>query len=332
MAAAGYDALRERAALLDDTDRVILRVHGADAREHFGGLVTNHVEALEPGRALYAFMLTPKGRPVAEVRVLARPADDGEEVLWVDLPGACAEEALDHLGRYLPPRLAAHEVLGSVGRVGVVGPRAARALGAAGFDDLPDGELTARDVRGEGGRLSAVIVRREAIEGPGFDVYLPSASRTATRERLDRGVREAGGRPVGGAAREAWRIERGIPVYGSEIGTDVLPQETGQEDRAVDHEKGCYTGQEVVARIHHRGKVNRHLRGLRFDEAVDPPDPGTELHAGGRSRATLTSVARSPRLGGIGLGYVWRELGPGDRLALDPEDEPVCTVVELPFD
>lgn len=347
---AGYEALRDRAALLDDTDRVVLCIRGAEAREHFGGLVTNHVEALAPGRALYAFMLTPKGRPVAEMRVLARDREDGEEVLWADVPSACADGALEHLRRYLPPRLAGHEVLDSVRRLAVVGPAAGRALRSAALEPLPSEELGAREAASTGWGGSATIVRRERVEGPGFDIYLPADSLAAARQALSGAVGDVGGRVAEPEAREIWRVERGVPVYGAEIDTDVLPQETGQTDRAVDHQKGCYTGQEVVARIHHRGKVNRHLRGLRFAPGREttspgpestsatagtaslPVAPGTELYAEGRSRAVVTSAVRSPRHGVIALAYVRRELGPGDELALEPDGEAACRVVELPFD
>jgi folate-binding protein YgfZ len=327
-----YAALRDSAALLDDSDRVVLLIRGADAREHFGGLVTNHVEALAPGRALYAFMLTPRGRPVAEMRVLAREPEEGDEVLWADLPAACAGAAVDHLGRYLPPRLASWEALDSVVRLAVVGPDAEEALRSADVDGPPPEPLTASETELPEPGVPATVVRREAIEGPGFDLYLPAASLREARDALGRAVRGVGGRPAGSGAREIWRVERGIPIYGAEIDTDVLPQETGQGDRAIDHEKGCYTGQEVVARIHHRGKVNRRLRGLRpAGDPASPVGPGDELFADGRSRATVTSAVRSPRLGPLALGYVRRELDPGDALALEPDGDPVWRVEELPF-
>lgn len=328
-----HRALRESAALLDDTDRCLLEVAGTSAREHFGGLVTNHVEALEPGQAVYAFMLTPRGRPVAEMRVVAREPREGEEVLWVDMPAACAASAREHLGRYLPPRLARWEPLGRRVRLAVAGPRADEALEALGAERLPPDPLFAADLRHPSLDDPAVIVRREDVEGPGHDLYLAADDLAAAWDALAGGVSRRGGRPAGHRAREVWRVERGIPVYGREITTDVLPQETGQTDRAVDFEKGCYTGQEVVARIHYRGKVNRHLRGLRFEAGVrELPATGDELFEGERSRATVTTAVRSPRLGPIALGYVRREVEPGGRLALEPGGDPVCRVEELPFE
>ena len=327
-----HRALRGAAALLDDTDRCLLEVRGASAREHFGGLVTNHVEALEPGQGLYAFMLTPRGRPVAEMRVVAREPEEGEEVLWVDMPAACASSAREHLGRYLPPRLARFEPLERHVRLGVAGPRADEALEALGAERLPADPLAAGELRHPSLDAAAVVVRREEPVGTGHDVYLAAGDLTAAWDALADGVARCSGRPAGHRAREVWRVERGIPVYGREITPDVLPQETGQTDRAVDFEKGCYTGQEVVARIHYRGKVNRHLRGLRIDEELEAlPAPGDELFDGERSRGTITTSLLSPRMGPIALGYVRREVEPGDRLALEPGGDPACRVEVLPF-
>jgi folate-binding protein YgfZ len=338
-----YRALRESAALLVREERTVLQVRGKEAREHFGGLLTNHVEALEEGDGAYSFMLTPKGRPVAEMRVLAASTagsdgeDDEGEVLWVDLPGACVDSARDHLGRFLPPRLASYEVVEGLRRIGVVGPAADSVVEAAGLPLPPARELGHRALPGDGPAGIRRVARREGIEGPGVDLYLPEDGLPAAREILGGPLEEAGGAGSGDRAWGIYRLERGLPVYGREIDADVLPQETGQQDRAVDFEKGCYTGQEVVARIHYRGKVNRHLRGLRFhgdggeEGASELPPEGTGLHGDGRDRGSVTSTARSPRLGSIGLGYVRREVEPGETLNVGGEDGPPCSVVELPF-
>lgn len=327
----GYRALRENAALLTHEERAVIEIRGNDAREHFGGLLTNHVEALSEGEGAYTFMLTSKGRPVAEMRILAVEIGD-EEVLWADVPATCIEGCVEHLGRFLPPRLASYERIGGMRRIGVVGPRAPEALQHAGLPAPPAESLAHRPLDAGavvGGRR---VVRREEIEGPGFDIYVPGGGGSGARNALAAGVEAAGGGVAGGGAWNAWRVERGLPVYGREIDLDVLPQETGQQDRAVDFEKGCYTGQEVVARIHYRGKVNRHLRGLRFaDEPREGPEAGTGLYGDDRSRGRITSVARSPRLGAIGLGYVRREVEPGTALGVGTDDGPPAEVVDLPF-
>lgn len=318
-----YAWIREAAAVSADGDRALVRVWGDRAREMIGGLTTNDVAALEPGRSLYAFVLTPKGRPVAELRVLAiSPAE-----LWLDLPAACREELAGHLNRYLPPMYARHAPLEERVRLTVLGPAWADVVAGA----LPGSRGVGALEPLEALRLddTVVLVRREPIEGPGADLYVARERGGALRERLEESATAAGGGPVGLAALEAWRIERGVPVYGREIDLDVLPQETGQTARAIDFEKGCYTGQEVVARIHYRGHVNRRLVGLRLPSGVG--EAGDELFEAERARGWITSVADSPRLARIGLGYVRRDTGPGTRLALDAAGETSVEVVELPF-
>ncbi|MGH7540660.1 MAG: YgfZ/GcvT domain-containing protein, partial [Gemmatimonadota bacterium] len=144
-------------------------------------------------------------------------------------------------------------------------------------------------------------------------------------------VEAEGGRPAGGEAFEILRVERGLPAYGREITEGNLLQETGQTERAVDFRKGCYTGQEVVARIHYRGHVNRLLRGLRSGDPGSSLDPGASLFRGDREVGDVRTAVRSPRQGSIALAYVRREVEPGERLALGPGGPPAVEVVELPF-
>ncbi|MFQ5888534.1 MAG: YgfZ/GcvT domain-containing protein [Gemmatimonadota bacterium] len=329
---AEYTSLTSSAAVVPNPDRVLLRVEGERAAEMLGGLVTNDVAKLSPGHAAYAFLLTPKGRPIADLRVLRLPGE-----LWLDLPGAAADGAKAHFRKYLPPHLATLSPLDDVCRLGIVGPgaevlvaafAAGGQVGEPGFDPASLAPLQAAELP-LGGGTTATALRREEIEGPGFDLYLPAASLADTWAALTEGARRAGGGPAGQEAYDIWRVERGIPVYGAEISLDVLPQETGQEERAISYTKGCYTGQEVVARIHYRGHVNRHLRGLHFRE--DRPEAGQRLFAGEREVAAVTSAVRSPRFGPIALGYVRREVEPGAALAATPGGQPGVRVGELPF-
>ena len=321
--------LREHAAVADGQDRTLLEVRGERALETFGGLVTQHVEALPEGRAAYAYMLTAKGRPVAEMRVL-RPAASGgdEQRLLLDLPTACREQAEEHFGRYLPPRLATVAEREDLVRLTVLGPEADPVLQTV-LDgvELPASPLDVVST-GEG---AAVVVRREPEVGSGHDLYVPAGEAADVWEALVEAAEAAGGGPAGLEAREVLRVELGIPLYGREISLDVLPQETGQTDRAVSFEKGCYTGQEVVARIHYRGQVNRHLRGLRLPEDLEPPALDTPLHREGRERGTVTTALRSPRLGPVALAFVRREVEVGSEVGIGDEDGPAARVAELPL-
>jgi tRNA-modifying protein YgfZ len=330
--ASEYEALTGSVGLLDQPERRVVRVFGEQARRMLNGLVTNRVAPLDGGRAVYTFVLTPKGRPVAEGRLL--PAADGA---WFDVPVACLEGLEAHLRKYLPPIYARFEVEASIRRMALVGPRADAAIVRAAAD-LAWPDLTPADVEPlqvvEAPEASTAglprLVRREPVEGSGFDLYVAADSASEWREALLDAAEAEGGRAVGGEAREILRVELGIPAYGPEIGPDVLPQETGQEGRAVSLEKGCYTGQEVVARIHYRGRVNRHLRGLSFEGAERPPPAGSDLRRGDRTVGFVTTPAHSPRYGPIALGYVRREIEAGDSVEVGAGGL-TARVVALPF-
>jgi folate-binding protein YgfZ len=136
---------------------------------------------------------------------------------------------------------------------------------------------------------------------------------------------------VSDEAWEVWRIEHGVPLYGVDISRESLPQETGLVVERVSFVKGCYTGQEVLARIHYRGKVNRHLRGLR---GPAPLSAGDVVESGGKEVGAVTSAAHSPLLGWIGLATIRREVEPGDTVEIrGPErtDSVEARVTELPI-
>ena len=136
----------------------------------------------------------------------------------------------------------------------------------------------------------------------GTDLFCAAADKDAVRAALDF--------PDGDeAAAEIVRVESGRPRYGVDLDDSVIPQEAGLNERAVSFTKGCYVGQETVARLYYRGKPNRRLLGLRLSE---PAAPGTELHLGEKVVGKLGSVVVSPELGPIGLALVRREANPGD--------------------
>lgn len=341
-----HRSLVDSAGLLEQLDRSLVRVQGPRATDMLDGLLTNHLAAAtREARATYSFLLTAKGRPVTDLRVI--PV--GEEAFWLDLPAGAVADVEDHFSKYLPPRFAEHRREPTVFRISIVGPASAAALsGVSGH-----GELGSMDpletARIELAGAEARVVRREPVEGPGFDLYLDGTALRASWDALVPAIQARGGRPAGRTGWDVLRAERGIPAFGSEITDDVLPQETGQEDRAISFDKGCYTGQEVVVRIQHRGHVNRHLRGLAF-ESTDggrPAPVGSELYHGDRQVGQVTTAVSSPRLGPIALAYIRREVDPGDTLevrtdAVDgaresdsagevPPDPTVAQVVELPF-
>ena len=350
----GYRAAVRRVGLFSNVRRGVLAVSGAGALRVVNGLASNDVQDVPSGRGVYSFFLDRRGRVVADLRILPEPGferdavDGGTETLWLDTPGEALPALARHLGKYVPPMLARHRVT-DVAVHTLIGPRAAQALecwGAAArasFARQPDrlASLEATTVHFEG--RAALVVCREEIEGAGFDFYVDHAGEVRHADRLSSQLDDAITRAGGAAAvRGDWeilRLEQGLPVFGSELGAERLAQEAGQDDRAISFAKGCFTGQEVVARIHYRGHVNRHLRGLRW--AADAVDQARDLVGAtlrappgtGRARPVglVTSAVRSPRFGPIGLGYVRREIAPGAVLESVDHLGVALRVTDLPF-
>ena len=325
-------ALVESAGLLDESSRRVLSISGDRAGEMLHGLVTNDVKRLSVGEGLYTFMLTPKGRPVAEMRLLRL-----ESEFWMDMPGSCVESGLAHLRKYLPPIFARFDET-DLCRLAIVGPLAEAAIdgwaGASVTEGLDPLESRPLEVAGREARLA----RREAIEGPGFDLYVSAGEREKVRSGLADSVSELGGQEVGPDAWEILRVERGIPIFERDFTDKNLAQETGQDARAISFDKGCYTGQEVVARIHFRGHVNRILRGCRLAEpsaghsGATALEAGRSLFEGDRERGVISSPVDSPRFGHIALCLARAEIEPGTRLALEASAEQIVEIVKLPFD
>jgi tRNA-modifying protein YgfZ len=324
---AEYQAAVSSAALVARADRFLVRVWGRDPVRMIQGLVTNDLAGLERG-AVYAAILTPKGRMVADVRVLRREVEGAAELL-LDLPRAASPGVEEHLRRFLPPMFARWEdVSAAETMLGLYGPGApalARRVLLPGLPVLGEDELHQED---------GVWAIGSGYAGPaGIELVLPAARAPQAWDALV----SAGARPAGHATLETLRLEAGRPRYGPDMGEETIATEafasTGLMERAVSFSKGCYTGQEVIVRIAHRGHVNRHLRGLLLGPA-DPPARRTPLvdPEGGKEVGWITSAARSPRLDEtMALGYVRREFGVGAELKVGEADGAPARVVELPF-
>jgi folate-binding protein YgfZ len=171
--------------------------------------------------------------------------------------------------------------------------------------------------------IAGCPVRIVATDRWGIDVICAAADRDSVWD----GLRENGAHVVDGQTAEIVRIERGRPRYGIDLDDTTIPQEAGLNERAVSFTKGCYVGQETVARLYYRGKPNRHLRGLRMSASVAP---GAELRLGERSIGRLSSSALSPVHGPIGLALVRREAEPGSTVSVG-EHGASAEVIEPPF-
>lgn len=330
--AAEYRAIRESVGIVERVDLVQVRMWGRDPHRMLNGLITNDLGRLAENRAVYAAILSPKGRMIADARAVLRSAQPVE--ILVDVPAVASDSVTAHLKRYVPPLYARWEPA-TTRVVGVYGPAASDVVGQV-FGQVPEQAEDTAVVATLDGKTVPILATSFAGGEPGFDVFVEENHLGEVWSRLSAAAGEAGGRPIGFAALEAARIEYGRPRFGVDMTEESMPAEvyptSHQMERAVSFTKGCYTGQEVVVRIAHRGHPNRYLRGLRF--SADEPPSGSKLYRPGEEREVgrVTSNVFSPMLSlVIGLGMVRREIGIGDELALDPAGEPAATVVELPF-
>jgi folate-binding protein YgfZ len=300
-------------------------MHGRDPIRMIQGLVSNDVAGAPPDRAVYATMLTPKGRLIGDMRVLREGAD-----ILLEADSGALEGIAANLRKFIPPLFARSEDVSAVrALVGVYGPQSATILTAAlGEAVVPAGLAEGGTVTRAFADHEIVAIRTLYTADEGFDVIVP---REAAGGLVD-ALTAVGATPISPATLDVLRIEAGSPRWGAELTEDVIPIEAGLLESAISQKKGCYTGQEVIVRILHRGHVNRHLRGLLFDEGP-PPETGTELLSGdGKKVGRITSACVSPRLGRtIGLGYVRREIEPGAIVHLDTPEHTAATVTSLPF-
>ena len=304
------DTLRAGAGLVDRSERGKLLLTGAEAKEFLHGQVTNDIEGLAEGSGCYAAFLTPKGKMLGDMRVL----DAGAAGLWLDCERAVLQDLFNMIRRFkLGRQVDVHKRTVERALISVVGPEA-RAV--AGADDLgPEHAHRRATVGGAAVRLVATDV--------GVDVICDAADAAAVRAVLEAG----GARAASEQDAEIVRVEQGRPRYGVDLDDSVIPQEAGLNDRAVSFTKGCYVGQETVARLYYKGKPNRHLRGLRLSA---PAPTGAVLRLGEREVGRLGSSVVSPTFGPIALAIVRREAVPGDVLEVG-EDGVTATLVELPF-
>lgn len=296
---AEYAALREGAALVDLGFRTVVAVRGADRVSFLHGMLTNDVASLGTGAGCPALLLTIQGRVTADVRVAVL-----EDVILLDVDVRARAALLDALDKLL---IADDVELGApetpLALLGIEGPGAARLLpGAAVLDPYAHVPLTVAGVPVRAQRASEVA-------GPGYVLHVPAARAAAVWDALA----AAGARPCGMEALEGRRVEAGIPRIGLDMDGSTLALEVPVED-ALSATKGCYLGQEVVARGTARGHVNRRLVGLRLDRSA--PAPGSPLLRDDKEVGRLTSVARAFALGEFAaLGLVRRECWePGTQL------------------
>jgi tRNA-modifying protein YgfZ len=333
-----YAALHTGALLIDRSHRTRMRVSGPKAAEMVTGLVTNDVKALSPGQGQYAAALTAKGKIVADVRIFATSGSPAVvtpaavDSLLIDAPARAGAAWTEMVRKYVNPRIAPYrDETDALSDLGVFGLHARRfvseatGIPAAALAPLPPYAHVAAQV--DGGLV--MVARVPELEYEGYELFAPADVAPGLWARLT----SAGATRGGLAAWDVARVESGRPEWGLDIDETTIPQEANFDDlHAISYTKGCYVGQETVARVHFRGHVNRHLRGLRFQSRDLPPFKTQLIDGTGKPVGDVRSAALSPRHGPIALGMVRREIAAGDVITARWADgETAAVVVALPF-
>jgi folate-binding protein YgfZ len=323
--------VRAGAGLFDFPGRGVLAVRGADRTRWLNGMISNDVARLAPGpesSGCYAVLLTPKGRIVADLHVLLRP-----EELWLEFPQSEIPTVRERLAKLIiADDVELSDRSGEIGRLGIEGPKTLCLVGELlSPEHKAAASALSRDACAEV-RIAGVEVVLSAFGftgEPALQLFIPGAAgaRKAVRDAL-----LAAGAPHGllvldDPVLEILRVEAGIPRLHAELSEDILPPEARLE-RALSYTKGCYTGQEIIARLRSRGQVAHLLVGIAAS-------PGTALRRGdpvsfsGEVVGELTSAVLSPRAGPIGLAFLRRSFAaPGTLVAVGAGE---ARVVALPF-
>jgi tRNA-modifying protein YgfZ len=326
-AGAEYEAVRGGAGLLDLSARGRVEVSGAEAVQFLNGMVTNDVARLEAGAWFEAAFPNPQGRLLAHARVFRR----GDAFLF-DTEAATRAVMLKHLERFtLAGDFRVRDLTEETRLLSVQGLRAAgvvrRVLGAEAAG-VPRARLTPAAFGGG----EVTIARATHTGEDGFDLFVGVEQAGALWDALAAG----GARPVGRDALEVLRVEAGLPRYGVDATEQNVVIEVVDEEAAVSYTKGCYVGQEIIARIHWRGHVAKKLTGLLLEgDAAVPPGARLRAAADGREAGRVTSVARSPRTGRkVALAVVKHDfLQAGTELKVFTDEREVCVarVAGLPL-
>ncbi len=312
-------ALQESCGIIDRSAAATLEMTGDDRQRFLGGLVTCDTKSLSAGESCYGFFTTVKGRIMADLVVHAL-----EDRLWLELPPGMAEPLQTHMGRYIIVDRVEISPLDRV-LVSLIGPGGEAFLTSLGLEaqELAPQSHRAASLAGHDLR---VMRERDLGSTPQWSLWLPGDAAAQIYDLLIEHGRESGAaQPVGFAAYDRLRIEAGWPLFGVDFDNANFPQETAIDD-AVSYTKGCYLGQEVVARIHYRGGVNKSLRAVRLQSA-EPTAIGKPIVADGRAAGTLTSLAATSD-GAVGLAIIHQRVD--NDSAVEVEGHGTARLVALP--
>lgn len=328
---AEHAALRETAGALDLSFRSRLCLTGADRTRFLNGQVTNNVKDVRVGDGCYAALVTAKGKLESDLNIYCLSNE-----LLLDFEPGLATHVAQRLEKYvIADDVQVVDAAPHYGLLGVQGPQAELALRNLRLtNSLPTKPMSFVTVADS--TLGEIYLMNQPRTGTtGFDLFVPVAVLGAVMDKLIAAVKQLGGRACGWQALEMARIEAGIPRFGADMDETNLAPEAEIEGRAISYSKGCYIGQEVIARIRTYGQVGKALRGLRLtDDLHELPKKGDKLFRNDREVGYITSTLASPALNAnIALGYVRKEANQtGTELVLKVGNvASTVKIVELPF-
>jgi aminomethyltransferase len=321
-----YRAVRERAGLADLSYQGTFLISGKDRISFLQNLISNDLNGLSEGKGVYSTLLTAKGRVIADFYLYPMP-----EALLMDVEGSNAENMRRHLMRY-KFRSQVNVESPPWGRLLVAGPLAKRVLdrlSPESWPSLPEKSILTKEIDG----LPLSCVKQSVTGEEDYHLYVPREGMDKMWERLLSVGGDVGMVPFGQAALEMLRIEAGKPRYGVDIDEHIIPIEAGLGAEAISYTKGCYPGQEVMARIQTYGHVNKHLSGLVL-EGAEVPKKGDKVFQGDQELGWVTSATRSPLLGKvIAIGYLRPQIAvPGTAVEVEVNQaRTAAQTTSLPF-
>jgi len=325
-----HQTVRKKAGLIDQSHRGKLQVKGKDRTDFLHGMVTNDIKKLMSGAGLYAVFTNDKAKMLSDGRIYCLP-----DALWVELEPEVTDKIQKHLDKYtLASDVTIENLTDSFGLFSIYGHSSHEIMTQLTGSTPPTKEYSTITFSMDG--ISILAARNEITGEPGYDLYVPIDRVVTTWSRLLQIGGPNGLRPVGLDALDSLRIEAGIPRYGIDMDESNFPMEAGLETRAISYTKGCYIGQETIARADAQGRMNKRLMGLELSSKSVPTigqailAPPTAPGAPERVVGTITSATQSPTLGKvIAMGYLHRDFAePGKDVMI--EGTP-AKVVALPF-
>lgn len=313
---------RDHAALLDLSDEGWISAKGPDTKTYLHKMTSNDIESIRDGAGQHGLYLTAQGKILSELHVYQSDA----KTLHLQVPNVSAAMVLQRFDMFVLNNDVTLEDCAS-GRVllSVQGPKADEILKSLGgtLGETPLSH-TSWDLDG----ASCVLIRRARLGSKGFDLVIPKEQATLVVETVKKAVEEHGGGVIGADAAEVLRVSAAVPAFGSEINDEILPQEAYLEQTAISFDKGCYPGQETVAKIKYRGRVNRHL--VKFEiEGESVPGERPIVEKDGKKVGLLTSAIQIPESTIVGLGYVKNSVDLGSEVDIVCGENPIKAKVSV---